>query len=75
MTDNVNHPKHYNAGKIECIDCIESAITGKTGIEGFYVGNVIKYLFRYENKNGLEDCKKARYYLDKLIARLEETEK
>lgn len=69
--DNVNHPTHYNQGKVECIDVIESATIGKTGIEAFCVGNIIKYLFRYENKNGLEDVKKSRFYLDKLIEVLE----
>lgn len=65
--DVVNHPKHYTQGKIECIDAIESATVGKVGIEAFYVGNVIKYLWRYEKKNGLEDVKKCEYYLKKLI--------
>lgn len=69
--ETVNHPTHYNQGKVECIDAIESATIGKTGIEAFCVGNIIKYLFRYENKNGLEDVKKSRFYLDKLIEVLE----
>ena len=58
-SDNVCHPKHYNQGGIECIDCIKSATVGKVGIEAFCVGNAIKYLFRYEEKNGIEDVKKA----------------
>ena len=71
MNDNVNHPNHYVKGEIECIDCIKSAIVGKVGIEAFCVGNAIKYLFRYEEKNGIEDVKKARWYLgnsDSLLA-------
>ena len=56
---------------IECIDCIKSATVGKVGIEAFCVGNAIKYLFRYEEKNGIEDVKKARWYIDKLIKELE----
>ena len=51
--DMVNHPAHYTQGGIECIDCIKSAIVGKVGIEAFCVGNAIKYLFRYEEKNGI----------------------
>lgn len=69
--DMVNHPAHYTQGGIECIDCIKSAIVGKAGIEAFCVGNAIKYLFRYEEKNGIEDVKKARWYIDRLIKELE----
>lgn len=69
--DMVNHPSHYNQGVIECIDCIKSATVGKVGIEAFCVGNAIKYLFRYEEKNGVEDVKKARWYIDRLIKELE----
>lgn len=74
MADAIN-PSHYKQGKVECIDAIESATVHKTGLEAFCVGNVIKYIWRYEAKNGLEDCKKARYYLDKLITCLEAKEK
>lgn len=70
--DMVNHPVHYTQGGIECIDCIKSATVGKIGIEAFCVGNAIKYLFRYEEKNGIEDVKKARWYIDRLIKELEE---
>ena len=72
--DNVCHPKHYTQGGIECIDCIKSATVGKVGIEAFCVGNAIKYLFRYEEKDGIEDVKKARWYIDRLIRELEEKE-
>lgn len=72
MNDNVQHPAHYTQGKIECIDCIKAAIINKTGIKAFCVGNAIKYLFRYENKNGLEDVKKAQWYINRLIQELEE---
>ena len=70
-SDMVDHPSHYNQGGIECIDCIKSAIVGKVGIEAFCAGNAIKYLFRYEEKNGVEDVKKARWYIDRLIKELE----
>lgn len=69
--DVVNHPSHYTKGSIECIDAIDSATTGKSGIKAVCVANVIKYLWRYEEKNGLEDVKKAQWYLNKLISELE----
>lgn len=71
MTDNVNHPSHYTQGGVECIDAITAATVNKTGIEAVCVANVIKYLWRYELKNGIEDVKKARWYLDRLITELE----
>lgn len=68
--DNIN-PEHYKQGGIECIDAIESALVGKTGIEAFCTGNVIKYLWRYEAKNGKEDVEKAQWYLNKLKEKLD----
>ena len=65
--DNVNSPQHYQ-GKVECIDCIESATAGLNGIEAFCTGNAIKYLYRWKKKNGIEDLKKAKYYIDKIIS-------
>jgi hypothetical protein len=65
--DSVNKPKHYNQGKVEAIDAIESATIGKTGIQAVCTANVIKYLWRFEDKGGFEDIKKAQWYLDKLI--------
>lgn len=69
--DNVNHPSHYTQGKVECIDALESATIGKSGIEAVCVANIIKYLWRYEEKNGVEDVKKAKFYLNRLLATLE----
>lgn len=69
--DMVNAPPHYNQAEIECIDAIAAATIDKTGIEAVCVANVIKYLWRYEAKNGVEDVKKARWYLDRLIWELE----
>lgn len=71
MTDNVNHPSHYTQGGVECIDAITAATVNKTGIEAVCTANVIKYLWRYEGKNGLEDVKKAQWYLNRLIAEME----
>lgn len=70
--DSINHPKHYTLGGIECIDAIKAATTGKTGIEAVCVANVIKYLWRFEEKNGIEDVKKGKWYLERLINELEE---
>ena len=66
MSDNVNHPNHYQ-GKVEAIDCIESAVAGLEGFEAVLTSQVIKYTYRWKKKNGLEDLRKARWYLDKLI--------
>lgn len=65
--DAVNHPSHYCVGGIECIDVIKATSQGMDGIEAFCHGNAMKYLFRWKQKNGLEDLKKARWYIDKLI--------
>lgn len=72
MKDNVNHPTHYCQGGVECIDALKAATVNKKGIEAVCVANVIKYLFRYETKNGLEDVKKAQWYLNRLIQELEQ---
>lgn len=69
--DPVQHPLHYNQSGIECIDAIKAATVGKKGIEAVCVANVVKYLWRYEAKNGLEDVRKARFYIDRLIQELE----
>ena len=55
----------------ECIDAIDSATVGKSGIEAVCVANVIRYLWRYEEKGGLESVRKAQWYLNKLISELE----
>lgn len=69
--DMVNHPSHYTQGGIECIDALKAATVNKTGIEAVCTANAIKYLWRYEEKNGIEDVKKARWYIDRLIKELE----
>ena len=63
--DNVNSPDHYQ-GKVECIDCIESATAGLSGLEAFCTGNAIKYLYRWKHKNGIEDLKRLNGTLIKL---------
>jgi len=73
--DNINHPSHYTQGSIECIDAIEESTKGLLGIAAVCVANVIKYIWRYKFKNGIEDLKKARWYLDKLIDHEEQSKK
>ena len=63
--DIVNSPPHYNQTGIECIDAIQAATDD--GFEYYLQGNIIKYLWRYRYKNGVEDLKKAQWYLTKLI--------
>lgn len=70
--DNVNSPSHYTQGKVECIDAIESATMGLVGIVAVCVANVIKYVWRFALKNGIEDLDKADYYLQKLRKKVRE---
>ena len=70
---NAINPAHYKKGGVECIEAIEASMTPEA-FKGFLKGNCIKYLYRYENKNGLEDLKKAEWYLLRLIALRENEE-
>ena len=74
IPDMVSHPKHYTQGGIECIDALKAATVGKRGIEAVCVANVIKYLWRYEEKNGIEDVRKAKWYIERLLKELEESQ-
>ena len=69
--DVVNHPPHYNKGGIEAIDHIEQQLS--EGFKYYLVGNVYKYLHRWEYKDGLQDLKKAEWYLNKMISDIEDT--
>ena len=69
--DNVNHPMHYTQGSIECIDAMEAAL-GKEGLRAYCKGACLKYLWRTDFKNGVEDLKKCAWYLQKLIEISEE---
>jgi hypothetical protein len=64
--DVVNKPKHYNQGSVECLEAIEASMT-KEQFVGYLKGNIQKYLWRFEHKNGIEDLKKAEFYLSRLI--------
>jgi len=70
-TDNVNAPSHYTAGGIETIDYLRAKL-GPLPFLGYCMGNVIKYVSRYQWKNGLEDLKKAQVYLGWAIEAMEE---
>lgn len=60
------HPEHYTYGKYECIEILRDVL-GEEGFKEFCRGNVFKYLWRYNHKNGKEDLLKAKYYLEKLV--------
>jgi hypothetical protein len=67
MHDPVNSPIHYADGNgIECIEAIEASMSMEE-FKGFLKGNVQKYVWRYAQKNGAEDLKKAKWYLERLI--------
>ena len=66
--NNVDHPSHYQSGNgVEVIDVIDAF----TDVVAFDLGNVLKYVCRWKNKNGVEDLKKAKWYLEHAIAKLE----
>ena len=71
--DVVNHPPHYQSN-IECIDAMEAMSSGCSipSNQAYCWQNCFKYLWRWPYKNGLEDLRKARWYLDRLIKQLEE---
>lgn len=67
-TDNVNNPAHYTAGGIETLDYIKAKVND---YPSYAAGNILKYVSRYEHKNGIEDLKKAQFYLNDLIEWME----
>ena len=70
--DPVNHPSHYNQFGIECLDAIEASMT-PVEFRGYLKGNCQKYIWRYVYKGKpVEDLKKASFYLNKLIEKVEE---
>ena len=74
LEDAVNRPPHYNKSPIECIDAMEAMASGVDipSHEAYCWQNAFKYLWRWPYKNGLEDLKKCRWYLDRLIQKIEE---
>lgn len=74
MKDNVNHPDHYqNIAGVETIDILNDVVKNLPGKQAAMLWNSMKYLFRFQKKNGVEDLKKARNYLDYLIADMDAT--
>jgi|TARA_R110000796_G_scaffold17378_1_gene53544 hypothetical protein len=65
VSEMVNHPEHYNKAGIETIDALEAMLVD--GFDYYLQGNIVKYLWRFRYKNGVEDLKKAQWYLNKLI--------
>jgi tRNA (Thr-GGU) A37 N-methylase len=71
-SDNVNHPQHYiSKNGIETIDVIKEWTDGLDGIVAVDTANIIKYISRWNKKNGIEDLKKAQWYLNHLIKEVE----
>ena len=66
MNDTVNHPAHYTSGGIECIEAIKASMTAD-GFQDYCKGNILKYIWRWRSKGGVEDLRKASVYLDWLI--------
>lgn len=71
--DHVNHPNHYCQGGIECIKAIEASMPAD-GFQDYCKGNVLKYIWRWRDKAGVEDLKKARVYLNWMIESAEKEE-
>lgn len=72
MAEMVNHPNHYQSKKgIEVIDVMEAFTEELTGAEAVNTSNIIKYICRWKQKNGLEDLKKCQWYLNRLINHVE----
>lgn len=72
--DNVNHPSHYQGTNgIETIEAIEAAMSPEA-FKGYIHGNCVKYIMRYERKNGIEDLYKAQWYINRLIDIIETKE-
>jgi hypothetical protein len=69
--DLVSHPKHYLKGGLECIEAIKAVVTGLEPFEAVCTANILKYVWRWKDKNGIEDLKKCRWYLDRLIKEVE----
>ena len=70
LADMVNNPPPYNQTGVECIEAIRAATD--EGYQYYLQGNIIKYLWRYRYKNGVQDLEKAKWYLDKLIGEIED---
>ena len=71
--DMVNHPPHYKSKSgMEVIDVIKAFTSDLKGYQATDTGNIIKYILRQPHKNGIEDLKKAQWYLNDLITTIEQ---
>lgn len=67
MNDPVRKPNHYNKGNVEALEAIEAATTDLQGIEAVITGNVIKHMWRWKSKDGVQELEKAKYYIERLL--------
>ncbi len=74
MENEVNHPNHYTGGAVECIDAIRASMN-KDQFAAYCKGNVLKYLWRWDKKGGLEDLEKARVYLGWMVDTVREIQR
>ena len=73
--DNVHSPSHYQGeGGMECIEAIRGSMSPE-GFQDYCKGNILKYIWRFRNKGGVEDLKKAGVYLDFMISSAEDEAK
>ena len=74
LEDIVNHPSHYETGKFECFDVMRE-IYGDDFMKHFCIGNAFKYMYRFPRKNGVEDVRKAKRYLEIFLEIVDEEER
>ena len=74
IKNNAINPSHYKQGKLEVIEIMEDQLSEEE-FKGFCKGLIIKYLCRADHKNGLEDYKKAQWYLNRLVSKMEDSKK
>lgn len=71
LRDYINHPEHYTAGDVECIDAIESMLCGyENTAQGWLAAQIVKYVWRAPLKGKADDLRKARVYLDRLARKM-----
>ena len=73
MKDVIN-PNHYQRDGMECIDAIKAAVQNLSGAEAFETGSAIKYLWRWKEKGGKDDLNKAKWFINDMIAEIEDEE-
>ena len=73
MKDNIN-PSHYQRDGMECIDAIKAAVQNLSGADAYCTGSAIKYLWRWKEKGGKDDLKKAMWFVNDMIADIEDIE-